>query len=305
MDACILTGECQIPTIRSAALPVEFMPKHSFKKRWRSIVHGIATAVGLRRLGFFIPYRYAASVPSPPPAYSELESVFKDAEPSIRQVLGEIEAAMPVLKSACEGPLNRHWNGGYFGPLDTAAAFAIAFSRCPGRIVEVGSGSSTHTLHAARAASGAPVEINCIDPAPRSDIAALGVDWNEAVLTEAHVPHFAELARGDIAFFDSSHVLFEGTDVDIIQNRILPVLRPGVVVHIHDIFLPDPYPTGWAHRAYTEQLGFGGWLCGGAYRIVFSSHYAVTRMQAETEATLAMLPPHGPPGGGSLWLERV
>ena len=260
----------------------------------------VATALGLGQYGFFIPFRHAASVPAPPPAYPALEAVFHAAEASIRETL-DLIAADDRLADACTGPLQGHWNGGYFGPLDTAAAFALARRQNPARIIEVGSGSSTHTLTAAVGAG----RIRCIDPVPRHAISALGVAWEEAVLSEAHIALFQDLGPGDIAFFDSSHVLFEGTDVDIIQNRILPILRPGVLVHIHDIFLPDPYPAGWAPRAYTEQIGLGGWLCGGAYRIVFASHYAATRMQTETEAALSALPPHDRVGGGSLWLERI
>ena len=270
------------------------------KQRLKTARRAIATALGLGRHGFFIPFAHARSVPAPPPVYAELEAVFDQARPAIQSVL-DLIAGTGQIAAACAGPLRDHWNGGYFGPLDTAAAFALAHDRKPAQIIEVGSGSSTHTLAAAVGAGG----IRCIDPVPRHAISALGVSWEQAVLSAAHVDLFRGLGPGDIAFFDSSHVLFEGTDVDIIQNRILPALRPGVLVHIHDIILPDPYPTTWAHRAYTEQIGLGGWLCGGAYRIVFASHYAATRMRPETQAALSSLPPHGGPGGGSLWLERV
>ena len=281
------------------------MPDISLKSRWNTFRQGLATLTGVRRLGFFIPFSHAASVPAPPPVYAGIEAAMASACPLMQGTLDDIAGSMDALKHACAGPLAGHWNGGYFGPLDTAAAFAIAHGQRPARIIEVGSGSSTHTLCAAIAATGAPCDIRCIDPVPRHEISALGVTWEEAVLSDAHVPLFEALEPGDIAFFDSSHVLFEGTDVDIIQNRILPVLKPGVLVHIHDVFLPDPYPAAWAHRAYTEQIGLGGWLCGGAYRVIFASHYAATRMRDRAQAALSGLPPHGPPGGGSLWLQRV
>ena len=45
-----------------------------------------------------------------------------------------------------------------------------------------------------------------------------------------------------------------GSDVDLLLNEVLPQLRPGVLIHLHDIFLPDPYPAGWAWRGYNEQV---------------------------------------------------
>ena len=280
------------------------MPAIPRKQRLKVARRALLTALGLRQDGFFIPFRHASSVPTPPPAYAALEQVFRTAEPQMQQTLDLISQSISSpdgLLDACAGPLANHWNGGYFGPLDTAAAFALARHHQPARVVEVGSGSSTHTITAAIGAEA----IQCIDPVPRHSISALGVRWEEAVLDESHTNLFEALGPGDIAFFDSSHVLFEGTDVDIIQNRILPVLAKGVIVHIHDIPLPDPYPNAWRLRAYTEQIGLGGWLCGGAYRILFSSHYAATRMRDQTVAALSGLPPHAGPGGGSLWLERV
>ena len=108
-----------------------------------------------------------------------------------------------------------------------------------------------------------------------------------------------------MAFFDSSHILWPGTDVDMMLNRILPVLAAGVLVHIHDILLPDPYPPEWDWRGYTEQNGLAGWILGGGYEAVFASHYALTRMGAAARPGLARL---ALPEGAfetSLWLRRV
>ena len=63
---------------------------------------------------------------------------------------------------------------------------------------------------------------------------------------EADIAQFAALEAGDILFIDSSHVLKTGSDVHFEYLHILPVLKPGVIVHIHDIFYPFDYPKGWA-----------------------------------------------------------
>ena len=64
-----------------------------------------------------------------------------------------------------------------------------------------------------------------------------------------------------------------GTDVDRIVLDLLPRFPPGVLVHIHDVFLPDPYPPEWAWRGYNEQLLVGALLQGGAFELVFASRY--------------------------------
>ncbi|MEM7525499.1 MAG: class I SAM-dependent methyltransferase, partial [Pseudomonadota bacterium] len=167
-----------------------------------------------------------------------------------------------------------------------------------------GSGHSTRFMAEAARAEGAETRITCIDPEPRADFGALPVDWRAAVLSEAHLPLFADLTAGDIAFFDSSHILVPGCDVDMILNRILPILKPGVLVHIHDILLPDPYPDAWAWRGYAEQNGLGGWLLAGGLKPIFSSRYAVTRMNAASTGALARAPLKDGAVETSLWAEK-
>lgn len=59
---------------------------------------------------------------------------------------------------------------------------------------------------------------------------------------------FAELEAGDLLFIDTSHVLKTGSDVHYEYLHILPVLRPGVIVHIHDVHYPFEYRRQWAAR---------------------------------------------------------
>lgn len=104
-------------------------------------------------------------------------------------------------------------------------------------------------------------------------------------------------------FIDSSHVLMPGSDVDILFNRVMPLLPTGVLVHIHDILLPDPYPPGWDWRGYNEQNAVYGLVSGGGYQIIASSWYAEMRMTDDIAAMMPDLPPK--PAGAmatSLWL---
>ena len=97
-----------------------------------------------------------------------------------------------------------------------------------------------------------------------------------------------------------------GSDVDFLLNRVMPALPSGVLIHIHDIFLPDDYPPAWAWRSYNEQLAVAVLLTAGAYRPLFASRYAVTRMAEAVAASAAGgLPIIAGALESSLWLEKM
>ncbi len=262
---------------------------------------GLSTVLGVRR-GFFSPFRYAAGVR--PTAYPELEAVFAEAEPEIARVLDLIDADADRLVGFAGPAPEPRWDQSWFPRADGAAAYALVRAGRPRRIVEVGSGHSTRFLARAAADAGG-AEILCIDPEPRAALDGLPITRRPRLLGEADLEEFAALEAGDMAVFDSSHLLWPGSDVDIALNRVLPMLGRGVLVHLHDVFLPDPYPKSWGWRGYTEQLGLGGWIAGGAFRIRFASHYALTRMGAAARPGLARLPLPEGAMETSLWLERA
>ena len=267
---------------------------------------GLETVLGLRRSGVFIPYRHAAAIPTPPdaPGYPAVARLFARHEAAFARTLDRIEAAAPAL-AALGGPapaprLDQRW----FPRLDAGAAWALIAERRPARIVEVGSGHSTRILAAAARAAGAETALLCIDPAPRAPLPD-GVDHRRELLRAGHAPLFEALAPGDVAFFDSSHVLHPHTDVDLILTAILPALAPGVLVHVHDVTLPDPYPPEWGWRGYAEQSGVAPWMLSGAYAPLWSSWWAVTRMSAGERPAIAALPLLRGAFETSLWMERV
>jgi len=117
---------------------------------------------------------------------------------------------------------------------------------------------------------------------------------------------FAALEAGDMLFIDGSHILVPGSDTDYLFNRILPPLSAGVLVHIHDMLLPDPYPLAWRWRGYNEQQAVAALLSGGAFTPLFSSHYVATRMAADVAGSVAGRLPL-PEGAieSSLWLCKM
>ena len=103
-----------------------------------------------------------------------------------------------------------------------------------------------------------------IDPAPRVEVASLVDQGIRKPLEETDLTPILELRAGDILFMDGSHCCFTNSDVSVFFLEILPRLSEGVLVHLHDVFLPYDYPPTWAERYYSEQYMLGAYLLGGA-----------------------------------------
>ena len=265
---------------------------------WRRLALGLRTLLGKRPRGYFIPYRLAGALP-PPTGYPALEERFAAAARPMRALLA---ALAPLPRT----PRLARWDQDWFPRLDAAMAYALVRDRRPRRIVEVGSGHSTRFLAEAIADATLATTLVAVDPAPRAAIAATSAHTIRIPVPACGEAPFVHLGKGDMLLIDSSHVLMPGTDVDFLVNRILPGLPAGVLVHFHDIFLPDGYPPDWAWRGYNEQLAVAALVAGGAWRILFSSRYAATRLAAQVAASAAAALPLLPGAyESSLWLEKT
>jgi hypothetical protein len=269
---------------------------------------GLTTIAGTKRRGWFIPYRYADTLPQAGTrgVYTALQPRFEAARPRFQAVLDDIAGlANDLAAIGTEKPPAPRWNQDWFPRLDAAAAYAIVRRTAPARIVEVGSGHSTRFLARAVRDGGLATGITAIDPAPRAAIAGLDVTFLRQTVHQAGLVPFERLGPGDILFIDSSHILMPGSDVDLLFGHVLPQLATGVRVHIHDIFLPDDYPTAWEWRGYNEQQGVLGLLQGGAFELDFASHWVATRMAGALPPSLALLPLAAGAFETSFWLRKV
>lgn len=150
-----------------------------------------------------------------------------------------------------------------FSAVDGEILYCMIRAYKPRRIYEIGSGSSTLLIIRAteknKEEDGVECQITSIDP--YHDIRVKNIKTSNLKLLTSKVEevsptYFQELEEGDILFIDSSHVLKIGSDVKHEYLDILPRLNKGVVVHIHDIFLPAEYPKDWIlkeHRFWNEQ----------------------------------------------------
>jgi len=145
------------------------------------------------------------------------------------------------------------WNNGFLPGLDIFTLYGMLSLYQPKRYIEVGSGNSTKVAYKAITDQLLSTQIICIDPQPRASIKGLANQWHQGKLE--NIPDlsiFSEMESGDILFIDNSHYAFPNSDVICVFLEILPQLKKGVIVQIHDIYLPYDYPDFMLHRFYNE-----------------------------------------------------
>ncbi|MFI4965702.1 MAG: class I SAM-dependent methyltransferase [Caulobacterales bacterium] len=202
------------------------------------------------------------------------------------------------------------WLNSWFPPLDGMALTGMLRAHNPVRFVEVGSGVSTKFARRAVQLYGLRTQLTSIDPEPRNAVDKLCDQVIRRPLEQCRMEMFDALQPGDIFFLDSSHRTFQGSDVSVFFLEILPRLKPGVIVHIHDIYLPYDYISGHVHRLWNEQYLLATALLFGAARfeILFPCWFVGRdpELAAHAEAMLRQGPLAGVDlYGASFWMRMV
>jgi Methyltransferase domain len=198
-------------------------------------------------------------------------------------------------------------NNGLFGGLDALVAYCMARHFQPRSIVEIGSGFSSLILGEGLAKNNNPGLV-CIDPSPQDFLRHNfpGLDsLIERKVQDVDFDFFSQLNSNDILFIDSSHAVKIGGDVNYLFLEVLPRLKPGVIVHIHDIFLPFEYRRDWVmeqFRFWTEQYLLQGFLMfNSEFEVLMANSYLNHYHQEDLKATFPTLPSWR---GGSFWMRR-
>lgn len=196
-----------------------------------------------------------------------------------------------------------------FENLDSRTLFCMLRLIQPKKVVEVGSGYSTLLMADvnSRFLAG-KVQITCVEPYPRPFLHRASAEGRIHLIQkraqDVDLDMFKALGEGDILFIDSSHVSKTGSDVNRMLLEVLPILAPGVYVHVHDIFLPVDYPMDWVieqNRCWNEQYVLQAFLAfNSKFRIVFGCALAVISHEEAVRNLFGgrLL------AGGSLWLRR-
>lgn len=172
-----------------------------------------------------------------------------------------------IAKQAPDDSPVPRWDNPWFTGLDAVALVGMLKRHDPRRLIEIGSGNSTRFARHAVTALGLRTRIISVDPEPRAGIDSLCDEVIRAPAETVDPALFERLKPGDILFVDSSHRSLQNSDVTALFLDVLPELPPGVIVHVHDVYLPADYPPAAEGLMYNEQyllaalmLGEGRWL---------------------------------------------
>lgn len=182
------------------------------------------------------------------------------------------------------------WNNGFFPGLDIVALYTFLKTYDPANFIEIGSGNSTKVARKAIEDYKLHTKITSIDPFPRANIDHLADEVIRMPLEDVDNYAFItnHLAENDILFIDNSHRVLPNSDVTVCFLELLPQLKPGVIVHIHDIYLPYDYPQDMCDRFYSEQYMLATLLLSNPkrYQVMFPCYFA-----SEDEALASLLEP--------------
>ena len=96
-----------------------------------------------------------------------------------------------------------------------------------------------------------------------------------------------------------------GSDVVYEYLEVLPALKPGVLVHIHDIFFPSEYPRDWIEKDcffWNEQYLLEAFLSNNAHFEVVMPVYALWALHLDRFQEAIGARAQRPPS--SFWIRR-
>jgi len=221
--------------------------------------------------------------------------------------LGELFRLAACAQSLAAIPASL-WRNAFIPGLDAATLYAFTALRRPACYLEVGSGVSTQFTAQAIADFSARTKIISIDPSPRANINVLCDTVIRQPLENTDLAVFSQLAAGDTIFIDNSHQSFQNSDVTVFFLEILPNLPAGILVGIHDIFLPFDYPPSYAGNYYSEQYLLAAYLLGGGKNLkIVLPNWFVSQDSELKEAAVPLVSSAQAAGadahGGIFWLE--
>ena len=220
---------------------------------------------------------------------------------------------IPVIKG--DDPLEFcHNNVGIFPPADAEYLYNIIRHFKPQKIIEIGSGQST--LMALNAIKKNKIENEnyscehvCIEPYEIEWLEQLNVKVIREIVEKTDINVFGTLANNDILFIDSSHIIRPQGDVLFEYLELLPTIKPGVLVHIHDIFTPEDYPDDWVKNAnfWNEQYLLEAFLTlNNDFRVIgamnFLMHNYYGQISAKCPVTKMLTEKGEIVGAGSFWM---
>jgi predicted O-methyltransferase YrrM len=224
----------------------------------------------------------------------------------------------------CEWAENQAEEGVYytqnlnFGYSSAAILHSMIRASQSKQVVEIGSGfSSLITLEALKKNSPlGDFKFKCIEPFPSKWLAermsqypnSVDLLSQQAETVDSSV--YQELNKNDILFIDSSHVSKLNSDVNFLYMQVLPRLKKGVIIHIHDIYIPYEYPKvhfyGQQKIFWNEQYILQAFLTNNKdFEIILPGYYVQNDMKDDFQVAFPNYNPQIYRATSSFWLRKV
>jgi predicted O-methyltransferase YrrM len=254
---------------------------------------------------------------SPVPQWESLPDDVFDRRSPMRGIEFDLDAHVAFLASLepflleFEPPAGFSWGNEVYDFVEADVLYAMVRQHRPNRVLELGSGFSSLIISAAvrrNAAEGNPVRYTAHDPFAR-DFVRRGVEGLE-LRTESAVDvplaEFEALSAGDVLFIDTTHTVKLGSEVNRLFLDVLPTIAPGVLVHVHDIFLPHEYPRAFFEQGlyWGEQYLLQAFLAQNPrWEVVLPLNALVRERPAEVARFVRSFQPNA--GPGAFWIRST
>ena len=247
------------------------------------------------------------------PPHGQLNNIINETRVQYSKLLQEalnytsIFQAIKKQKDETDS-LQPTYNNHFLPGLDIIGIYTLLSKYNPERYVEVGSGNSTKVAYKAIKDQGLQTKIISIDPHPRAEIDAISDEVIRKPFENIDIDFLLSLKENDILFIDNSHRVLPNSDATVFFLEILPRLNPGVIVHIHDIYLPYDYPQFMCDRFYSEQYALAAFILANPIR--YSTLLPNYFISEDKELSQILAPIWNHPNlqdverhGGSYWLQ--
>lgn len=194
------------------------------------------------------------------------------------QKLRRYEACFDVLADPAKNSVAYRFENDWFTSPDAEILYTLIREHRPRTVLEVGCGNSTRITRQAILDGELDCRIIAVDPQPRRDVAEIVDEFIQSPVENLSAATIlSQLKSGDVLFIDSSHQVRTANDVVFLFLQVLPHLPAGVLIHVHDIFLPYDYPREWVvsdPREYAEQYIVQALLTfSSAFEVIWPGHY--------------------------------
>ena len=278
-----------------------------------ALKRGLAKGARKIGLGYWVPLEYPPSARSSGVTRTDgpLYDVVAGAESTYRgslRTIASFDSDLARIPRTADDGRTPSWINEFMPGLDSASIYAFVRSRRPRTYFEIGSGISTRFARRAIEDGKLETRIVSIDPSPRAEIDGLCDEVIRQPLELVEQAQLPALQENDVLFLDGSHRAFTGSDATVFFCDVLPTLSPGVLVGVHDVFLPDDYPEPFIQRHYSEQYLLAALLVGRPEWIdlVLAADYVSKRPELAGELSALWGRPELadiPTQGGGFWFE--